>query len=297
MKRGQGANGFTIIETLIVLAVTAALFLVAVLAVGGKQNETEFQQAINDAQSNMRKIINDVNSGDYQTASNLNCMVSGGTFTISLDTTSTSSTEGSHAGCEFLGRVVQFGLNSNSNEMIIYPVAGLQCLNGQINGLACDGSIGQVQPSLVAPANSGDTTPDTSTTTKLEYGLSVDHVNYVSGATTKSIGAVGFISGIGNYSGGQLASGTQQIALVPILNTITTVSDSMKAVKDIEGSPSPTNIIASYNAVAGSSAAYSVQICLASGTTKQSGLIIIGETGNNSLNAVSTKIFSNKTCS
>src|SRR5690242_5295921 len=107
-------DGFTIVETLIVLAVTGALFLVAVLAVGGKQNETEFQQGINDANSSVQQLINQVQSGNYQAANNLSCDGGTGSVQITASGSSTNS-EGTSHDCVFEGKVVQFYNGTSKN--------------------------------------------------------------------------------------------------------------------------------------------------------------------------------------
>ena len=44
--RNTSIQGFTIVETLIVLAVTSALFFAATLYINGQQNRTDFQVGI-----------------------------------------------------------------------------------------------------------------------------------------------------------------------------------------------------------------------------------------------------------
>jgi prepilin-type N-terminal cleavage/methylation domain-containing protein len=62
---GNQQQGFTIVETLIVLAVSAALLLVGMLFVSGRQNKTEFLVAINGEKQQMEQLINETANGFY----------------------------------------------------------------------------------------------------------------------------------------------------------------------------------------------------------------------------------------
>ena len=65
MRGGIKSQGYTIVEVIIVLAIASALFFVAVLAISGQQARTEYTQAIQDFQSRLVDIANDVNTGIY----------------------------------------------------------------------------------------------------------------------------------------------------------------------------------------------------------------------------------------
>lgn len=279
-KPGSKQRGFTIVETLIVLAVTGALFLMATLAINGKQNSTEFQQSINDVQSVLRQSIEQVGSGDYPDTNNFTCDGTTGTVNIQPGT----GRQGSNNGCIFVGKVLQFGVASTDPQKYIsYTIAGLKDNSG---------SITQAKPVAIAPGqttNSSAGYPDASISGMLHSGLTAVSMNYVDGGGAKHpIGAVAFLSSLGNYNGSSLLSGSQQLSLVPVAgsgNAGTLSTNPLKVVDAINNNlaTSPVN------------PAGGVQICFASGGTKQSGLITIGSNGHNL--AVNLQIKSTRDCS
>src|SRR5882762_7178443 len=109
MKTGLNALGFTIVETMIVLAITGALLLMAMLMISGQQGKTEFTQAINDIQAQINDVINNVGTGYYAKTTDFSCSAgaSGPVFNASG-----STGQGSNTACVFMGRAVQFIGNS-----------------------------------------------------------------------------------------------------------------------------------------------------------------------------------------
>lgn len=293
MKGGSARGGFTIVETMIVLAVTGLLFLVAVLAVSGKQNPTEFHQAVNDIQSQLQQIIGQVSSGDYETSGNLQCIP--GTHPI---ISSVGSQEGSNTGCILLGKVVQFGESGNPQNYIVYTIAGLR--ENSATGKLCT-DLSCAVPLAIAPGSmpTNSTFPDASATSFLENGLTVVCMRYFNSTPGspvcspsgggQPIGAVGFITTLGQYgSDNQLQSGSLQIQLVPVDNTVlgmvkTNAVDAIDSQSNgLAGSvPNPSN---------------GVLICFASGTTNQSALVTIGGSGGSNVDSVTTAISSGKQC-
>jgi Tfp pilus assembly protein PilE len=278
-------TGFTIVETMIVLAVTGVFFIVAAVEVGGRQNETEFQQSINDIQSSLQKTINDVVTGDFQEANNITCSSVGGKVSVALSAGPTN-TEGTNADCIFIGKVLQFTSNTGSNpqEYISYPVAGLEN-----NG----GSITTAAPVVVAPDNGMDGSfPDDGVPTYLHDGLSVVYARFVSGSTT-NIGAFGIMGSLGANPG------AQQLYLVPVSGTSFNYNPQSSSDMATAATNINQNLVNSYNnavnLIGSSNPNYSVQICFASGTTNESGLVTIGGNGGD-LNSVTTTISSGKTC-
>ncbi len=284
MKDGvahKSLAGFTVVETMIVLAVTGVLFLIAVIAVGGKQNETEFQQAINDAQSSLQETIAHTSTGDYQQAKNITCSQFGAGITITTSAGPTN-TEGTNTDCIFIGKVVQFATQADPQPYITYPVAGLRDNSNSISNAA---------PAVVAPGSaSNNSFPDASVPTYLHNGLSVASMKFVNGATTTDIGAFGIMSSLG------VNAGSQQFYLVPISGTSPTQNPAnMNSAVDAINA----NLVGSYTSaldiLSSANPNYTVKICFASGTTKQSGLVTIGGNGGD-LNSITTAIFSDKTC-
>ena len=76
--------GFTVIEVMIVLAVTGLLFISSVALISGKQNQTAFDQSIRQIQSQIQQIINEVSIGFYPNLGDVQCNGSGGNVVLVL---------------------------------------------------------------------------------------------------------------------------------------------------------------------------------------------------------------------
>jgi prepilin-type N-terminal cleavage/methylation domain-containing protein len=271
MNRAR-AQGFTIVEVMIVLAVTGALFVSAALLISGRQNQTQFDQGIRQIQSQIQQTINDVSTGFYPSRDSFACSAAAGSLTISSGT----NKQGTNSGCVFLGKVMQFKVHGTDPEQFAtFSVAGLQ-KNGSGNDVS---SLSEASPVAIAPGPSHANVPDITQKTTMQYGISAVSMK----ANGNDVGAVGFMSSLAQYSGGSVVSGSQQVNVIPVsttaLNTDTgTVADAIDA--RLASSPlDPSG---------------GVQICFASGGTDQSGLITIGSSGRQL--SVTLNIKGNKTC-
>jgi prepilin-type N-terminal cleavage/methylation domain-containing protein len=113
MKGGKTPAGYTIIEVMIVLAVSGLMFIIASTFISGKQEATSFPQGVNELAANLQNTIVQVENGQYSDIS-LSCTFSGGLTTVGVGagSTSTNSTSGDTQGqqpqCIYLGKVVHF---------------------------------------------------------------------------------------------------------------------------------------------------------------------------------------------
>ena len=69
--------GFTIVEVIIVLAVSSVLLVSALSLVGGQQKKAEFTQALSDIQSQIDGVMNNVATGYYANPGNFQCTTTG----------------------------------------------------------------------------------------------------------------------------------------------------------------------------------------------------------------------------
>ncbi len=99
MKRHSSA-GYTIIEVMIVLAVTGALFLSSALLLSGKQAQNENNQSIRALEARFQNVTSDVANGFYPNG--FNCLP----FGTSVKVDGSAKTPGANAGCIFLGKIV-----------------------------------------------------------------------------------------------------------------------------------------------------------------------------------------------
>jgi type II secretory pathway pseudopilin PulG len=285
--------GFTIVETLIVLAVTGSMLLIAMIFVGGRQNKTEFQTAINDLQQQIQQLVNESESGHYTNDNNFSCNGSGSLITLELYTA--TKEQGANDNCIFLGNVLQFGTGTgdDASTLAVIPVVGKQYKTG----LEPIQLVSDAKPRAVFTL-SDDTSPTIEPATQLmKYGLKIAAAapdcppgfgmcyNPVAGSTTPAI-ALGIIAGDSNYrvaspDGGNLKPGAQQFTLYGVQHT--SPGQNEAAVATAMGDDGVSGM--------GIETAKSAEICIESGTTDQSGLFNITADWH-----VSLQIFKGKTC-
>lgn len=278
VRTRQSKRGFTIVETLIVLAITGLLFAVIATSLSGRQNTAEFTHAVQSVQAQIQSTIDQVSAGFYPNNANFGCAASGAT----LQFTAGSNVQGTNVDCVFLGKVVQFGLlGTNPEQYSVYTIAGLRT--------ATAGTTSPFQNASPTIVNVGGNYAAYSTTGTLEYGLTTAWAK-TGGA---NIGAVGFLMEPGSFSTQSSTgynSGVQQIDLVPLPGTSLGQSITQGAASVTARLRDPTlTADAPINPPTG------VQICFVSGGTNQSGLISVGGSGRQLL--VKLDIKANKTCS
>jgi prepilin-type N-terminal cleavage/methylation domain-containing protein len=117
-------SGYTIIEVMIVLAVSGVMFLIAASFINGKQARTAFTAGVNQMASNLQDIIEQVTDGKYSDIP-LSCSFIGGSLTFPVGTT---NLQGTNADCVFLGKIFHFqegGLSGTAAQQYeIFSLAG-----------------------------------------------------------------------------------------------------------------------------------------------------------------------------
>jgi len=277
MKGGRKPRGFTIIETLVVLGVSTALFVAVVATMQGRSGRTQFSQSIQDVRTQIQQVMNDVGSGFYPDTNNFTCTANLSGPSISAGT----SKQGANTVCIFLGKAIQFRVNNTTgNEQLqIYTVAGLQ---KDATGKEVD-TYAAAKPVVIAPSTSNPTMPDASTKGIVKYGLKLDKMYY--GASNTNIGAVGFLTSLASYStgGANPDSVSQNVNVIPINNTTL-------------GGDSTANAQAINNNIASSpiNDPTGISLCFVSGTSNQLGIITIGGKGRQL--SLTVDIRETKTC-
>ena len=276
MKGGKKARGFTIIETIIVLAVTSGLFVAVAATLSGRQQKTQFTQAIQEIQSEIQQVVSDVGVGYYPGRSNFSCSA-----TLSGPTFGAGNTEqGKNAGCVFLGKAIQLKVGSTDPEVYnTYTIAGLQrdTAGNEITSYPAANAKVVAAPNTSASADATDVK-------KLQYGLTTAEA-YYNNPGKVPISSVAFVNSLASYNGSNIVSGSQQVKVIPI-NSSSLGQDQGTGVTNIQ------NQLASAGAVVDPSGG--VKICFVSGGTDQSGLITIGSNGRQL--SVILSIKGNKTC-
>lgn len=249
---GQATLGFTIVETLIVLAVTGILFVSVAAMISGRQGKTQFQQASNEIASRISQVISEVSQGYYPNIDGTSCTASGGRLNFSA-----GGVQGQNRGCVFLGKVMQFGVyHTDPEQFITYSLAGCQHKDCGPSGTSEASDLSEARPMVIHASN------DTSI---LQFGLSVAWMKY-DGISTRG---VGFLQSLGSYSGCTgLCSGSSQASLYGI-NTGGAVNIDAASMETRLNTGRGANLVP----------ASQVQICFLSGTSRQSALVTIGGNG------------------
>jgi len=118
-------KGFTIIETMIVLAVSAFLFVAAVAALNSKESDTAFITSANTVQSLYQQYLTYDSDGYFNFRGNYNYLCSSNANPQFPG----QSSLGSSPTCIFLGSV----FSPNKNNLNIYQIIGSSTYNNYLN--------------------------------------------------------------------------------------------------------------------------------------------------------------------
>ena len=273
------SNGFTIVETMIVLAVTGIMFLSVVLLINGKQQQAQFQSSVKDVQSQIRQVMTEVTSG-YNQLGNNTCSSSGGTPKLSPGTTDTL---GQNAGCVFLGKALIFGQDEET--FLVAPIVGLrQPVTTSYKG--------EFVPDLNSSKPIISTDLSTSTR-KLQFGLAPVAM-YIGGDATKKAGSISFIltPGVKDTVSSQTTSSQNLNVVVgtegsDLTNTISSEKSALETAFQ-------NGTVINHKYINSTDDRVQVSICFKSGTTDQSFLLTIGNGGNGI--GFDSKVYSGQSC-
>lgn len=127
--RGFSSGGYTIVETLIFLAVSSAILITAIMLIGGQQSRTQFQSDVRGFESKLVDIANDVATGYYRNAGGTKECVE----TANGPQFSGANTPlGMNQKCVFIGTVIKFGDGGTDggDRFVQFTMAGLRQSGG-----------------------------------------------------------------------------------------------------------------------------------------------------------------------
>jgi type II secretory pathway pseudopilin PulG len=264
----EAVEGFTIVEILIVLAVSAMLVLSAIILISGRANKTQFTTASNNLKQQLEQIINETATGYFPNGNNFTCTAGVAAMPV---LSNGSQQQGTNGGCIFLGKAIQFGATDNVGKVLIYAIAGNRLQNGTQSEVT---SLAQAYPEAVAPGAGTNTGLNGITvTTPLENGLDVGSMTYAGGNT----GGFALLSSLASYTAAGsscngVCSGAQVLKLYAIAGTSIGTATSKGFVDKLDGQGA-ASVGANYVA------ATQITACFNSGTTNQSVVYKIGGTG------------------
>lgn len=115
----RNRGGFTIVESLIALAISSALFVIMMVMFNGRQARVEFSQGMRDIEAYILDVANDVRNGYYPN-SNQKCIVNSGV--LSFDP-GIPAAQGTSSDCIFAGKILLFDGASSPFKISDYSLA------------------------------------------------------------------------------------------------------------------------------------------------------------------------------
>lgn len=221
----KGEKGYTILEVLIFVAVSALIFVAAVGAISGRQAQVQFSQATREFEAKIKDIINDVTTGYFPSNGQVQCAVISGSVSLS---DGSNVPQGTSDQCLSIGKVIQFNPSSRADQITIFSLAGKRF----VNGLQPVSTIAEAEPIAVAKPDDATFNGTEETYTTL-YGLRVTGViRPISTTNIVEYGSVGIMSTFGGTGlnasqsvqiGGIIGSslGQDKLTAVNIINQLT----------------------------------------------------------------------------
>lgn len=275
---GDTSEGFTIVETLIVLAVSAIVAASTMILISGRQNKTQFMVGSNNLKQHIEQIINETRSGYYPNTGDFTCAGNTtGATPIITPAVPGAKEQGTNDTCVFLGKAVAFGVGQSAADPEVYatyPLVG--------NRQFYDTSIGAKrdvnkyrEASAVALESHGDFN-------KTQNGLSLKSATFTLKNNTNipvaKYAVIAFADNLSEYqidaSTGDLSSATEKLNMYYF-------SPVASATPDWGAVPGSSSAIASgvqtrgvYD-TAGPTELKSLDLCFDSGSTSQSAVITI----------------------
>lgn len=264
--KNQKPLGYTIIEVMIVLAVSGVMFLIAANFINGKQARTAFSEGVNEMASRIQDTIEQVTDGQYGDIP-FNCTASSNSGASLGFNTASGNTQGTNPSCVFVGKFFHL---SASNDPSSYEVFSLAAARGATSLL------GQGVKPVYDPASGVDLTSKQTVPQHLQLSTTGVKVNgagrYYGFGFAQSQGTAGAVSGT-------YASGAQTISLVYGWSLTNSADGESQAASKLTG---PWRMLS----------AKSAQFCLTDGTRYAQ--ISVGDSSNGA-SQISVKVKMNGT--
>lgn len=263
MKGVKQPFGYTIVEVMIVLAVSGVMFAIAANFISGKQEKASFTQGVNEMASRIQGTINQINDGQYSDIP-LSCSYTSSGGIGSTTISAGGGQQGKNSSCVFLGKIMMFaGAQESPPSYDTISLAG-----GRVDASGTDGAaptLTLIDPNVITQLT---------VTQDMPQSLSVESLTLVASDGTINTSALnfGFIGGLGTSNGnGAFTSGAQSIGMVYV-----TAANATSSVTDV------------HHHVA---YAKSAVLCLTDDT--QSAILSVGLNSNSQLDVKTKRLGSN----
>lgn len=271
--------GYTIIEVMIFLAISGVMFVMAAGFISGKQAQVEFRQSMNDINTALNDVINQVSNGEDFAYSKLTCQGNATGPQISNNPMSNLD-QGENLGCIFLGKVLQFNVSGDPTKYDIYTVAANQ-LDSSGSAVTNFADAFPVAIDSNCSANCHSTVNLTQSSV-LTQGLELTHIIACQTSCPTSPpypaeqGAIGFFGSFSNGFSDSSQSGAQSVTTAIIPGTPITIPAGSSEASMVDALNTKMHTMTAANYVgSGSSVLNSfILLCFKSGT--RIGSITIG---------------------
>ena len=117
-------GGFTIVEVLVVLAISGALLASSLALVANLQPEADFTQSMYDMKSKIENSIRGASNTNYPNTTQFDCIKSANKPTLVSVIAPATHEPGTNQDCIFLGKALAIPLNAGT--LYIYSILGLR---------------------------------------------------------------------------------------------------------------------------------------------------------------------------
>lgn len=277
MKSGGRAAGFTIVETMIVLAISAALLVAMMGMVVGQQAKARYKNSITAVTSDIESYIAQVASGRTVEQGGRNC-------TAALNSgprldNATTIALGTKEQCTFLGRAIMFGTNgsnrSDAQQYVVHLLAGNRLSGG-------DNPMTLADLHLRAMATDGARNwPNMGETRSLQFGT---EILFMRDQNNNPIAGFAIITP-------PSSNGSDLGTIVPKIYPIGCVSTNCEKGLSPEEGVRAIEVALSNN----TTVARGAKLCFVSGGSNQSSLVEVGKGGSNA--SITTTGYNSRNCS
>ena len=245
-------RGFTIVEVLIVLAISGVIMVATLPFISNKQNNTQFTVGIRQIQNQLQDILNNVSTGNVTVPASVNYSCTSSNGEGPVITTSTSSNLGTNFGCQYIGMGIYFDKNS----MQIIPIIGQKYSDSNLTKVT---SLDSAKPCPMIIVTNGCSQVNGASTINYPSSITMSKYSNTIGTGLVAIYSITSISSdVSNGSGG-----------VDLLN----LGLNKSIGTGIPNSGNTTNVAPNtYN--------QPIDICFNSGTNSNSGVIHLSPKGN-----------------
>lgn len=297
MKR-WASGGFTLVESMIVLAVTGVLFVSLAGMVSGQQAKARFKSSMTDITTQIQSQINEVTTGYYPNTGNFRCQTVAGNPVLSAGATA----QGENSDCTFLGRAMMYGIPGTDPEQYVTQtlVGARRTLLGR-EPLTLQEARTQVLARGTV-FNTVGSWPDQGTSKSLQHGTEVAWMRSRNGGgvnVTERIAGFAIVAAPNQQltlnANSAVESGTIVPTIIPIPNPTFAPDPGVSARDGVDLLIRSLGVPPSGPSYTANAADGPIDICFVSGTTRQSGLVTIGT--NNSSTSVQFIILNSQDCS